>query len=188
MNVDFSNLLFTNKDTVAWIYLRNTNINYPVLQTINNDYYLNHSFDKSYNDAGWVFLDYRNDFNTSLNNIIYGHSRYDGSVFGTLRNVLEESFLKDKNNHIIKISTPTANTLWQIYSVYTIKEETYYIKTDFASDEYKTWQNDMLKRSIYNFNTTLLDNDRTLTLSSCYNNEDVRVVVYAKLIKELKRD
>ena len=62
IDVDFNNLKETNKDTVAWLYVGGTNVNYPVVQTTDNDFYLDHSFDKSYNKAGWLFMDYRNDY------------------------------------------------------------------------------------------------------------------------------
>ena len=61
INVDFSELLKRNSDTVGWINVNNTNINYPVVQTNNNDDYLHKAFDGSKNQAGWIFADYRND-------------------------------------------------------------------------------------------------------------------------------
>ena len=68
-----------------------TNINYPVVQTNDNEYYLGRAFDKSKNDAGWVFMDYRNDVNNlSDNTIIYGHGRLDKTVFGSLKNALKK--------------------------------------------------------------------------------------------------
>ena len=69
-------LLKENQETVSWITVNGTNINYPVVQHSDNEYYLNHSFDGSENSAGWIFLDYRNNIeNTEKNTIIYGHSR-----------------------------------------------------------------------------------------------------------------
>ena len=84
LEVDFKELLKRNPDTVAFLHVENTNINYPVVQKDNNNYYLNHAFDQSRNSAGWVFLDYRNDINNlSDNTIIYGHGRLDNTVFGS---------------------------------------------------------------------------------------------------------
>lgn len=188
IQVDFQNLLKKNKDTVAWIQVNNTNINYPVVQTTNNDYYLSHSYDKSTNEAGWVFMDFRNnpDF-SSKNTIIYAHSRLDKTMFGSLSKVLKESWYKNKENHIIKLSTPTENTLWNIFSVYKIKEESYYITTKFSdNDSYQTFLNTIKNRSKYQFNTELNTNDHVLTLSTCYSNTE-RTVVHAKLIKRSKR-
>ena len=188
IKVDFTELIKKNEDTVGWINVNNTNINYPVVQSTDNNYYLTHSYDKKENEAGWVFLDYRNnkDF-TSKNNIIYAHSRLDKTMFGSLSKVLKQSWYKDKSNHIIRLSTPTEDSLWQIFSVYVIKEETYYITTSWPSDtEYLDFLNTIKERSKYNFNTELNTNDKILTLSTCYSDTE-RTVVHAKLIKRNKR-
>ncbi len=184
INVDITELKEKNSDTVGWINVNNTNINYPFVQTKDNSYYLNHSFDKKYNEAGWVFLDYRN--NNDLNNkntILYAHSRLDKTMFGSLSKVLKSSWYNNKDNHIIRLSTDTENTLWQIFSVYKIPEESYYITTNFNSNkEYTKFLNTIKQRSIHNFNTNLDANDKILTLSTCYSDTE-RTVVHAKLIK-----
>lgn len=188
IKVDFTELIKKNEDTVGWINVNNTNINYPIVQSTDNNYYLTHSYDKKENEAGWVFLDYRNnkDF-TSKNNIIYAHSRLDKTMFGSLSKVLKQSWYKDKSNHIIRLSTPTEDSLWQIFSVYVIKEETYYITTSWSSDtEYLNFLNTIKERSKYNFNTELNTDDKILTLSTCYSDTE-RTVVHAKLIKRNKR-
>lgn len=184
IDVDITKLKEKNKDTIGWINVNNTNINYPYVQTTDNSYYLNHSFDKSYNEAGWVFLDYRNNSNLdNKNTILYAHSRLDKTMFGSLSKTLKSSWYSNKDNHIIRISTETENTLWQIFSVYKIPEESYYITTNFNSDdEYSTFLNTIKERSIYNFNTNLDINDKILTLSTCYSDTE-RTVVHAKLIK-----
>lgn len=184
INVDIGNLKVKNKDTVGWINVNNTNINYPFVQANDNYYYLNHSFDNSVNKAGWVFLDYRNDNDLSdKNNIIYAHSRLDKTMFGSLSKVLKSSWYNNKDNHIIRLSTDTENTLWQIFSVYKIPEESYYITTNFNNnEEYNKFLNTIKQRSIHNFNTNLDTNDKILTLSTCYSDTE-RTVVHAKLIK-----
>ena len=185
IDVDITSLKNKNSDTVGWINVNNTNINYPYVQTKDNSYYLDHSYDKSYNDAGWVFMDYRNNSNLdNKNTILYAHSRLDKTMFGSLSKVLKSEWHANKDNHIIRISTDNENTLWQIFSVYKIKEESYYITTDFGSDdEYVKFLNTIKKRSIYNFSTKLSSADKVLTLSTCYD-DNVRTVVHAKLIKK----
>lgn len=184
IDVDITELKEKNSDTVGWINVNNTNINYPFVQTKDNSYYLNHSFDKKYNEAGWVFLDYRN--NKELNNrntILYAHSRLDKTMFGSLSKVLKSSWYNNKDNRIIRLSTNTENTLWQIFSVYKIPEENYYITTNFnTNEEYSKFLNTIKQRSIHNFNTNLDTNDKILTLSTCYSDTE-RTVVHAKLIK-----
>ena len=188
INVDFSELKKKNSDTVAWINVNNTNINYPIVQTSDNDFYLDHSYDKSYNEAGWVFLDYRNDSSFSdKNTIIYAHSRVDTTMFGSLSKTLKPEWYENKDNHIIRLSNEKENSLWQIFSVYVIETESYYITTNFNSDEeYLTFLETMKSRSRYDFDTNLSASDRIITLSTCYD-DDRKTVVHAKLIKrELK--
>ena len=91
--VDFNKLKEQNSDAVAWIKVNNTNIEYPVVKGSNNSFYLNHSFDKSNNSAGWIFADYRNKFdNTDKNIVIYGHNMKDNSMFGSLKNILKSDW------------------------------------------------------------------------------------------------
>ncbi len=184
INVDFTELKKINSDTVGWIQVNGTNINYPFVQTKNNDYYLTRSFDKSYNKAGWVFLDYRNNKDLSnKNNIIYAHSRLNNTMFGTLKKTLESKWQNNTNNHIVKISTETENSLWKVFSIYHIEETSDYIKTDFNNnEEFLNLTTKLINRSVYNFNTEINENDKILTLSTCYGKTE-RMVLHAKLIK-----
>lgn len=184
INVDFYDLKEVNSDVVGWITINGTNINYPFVQTNNNEYYLTHAFDKSHNSAGWVFLDYRNSPDLSdKNNIIYAHGRYDKTMFGTLRNALTNGWLNNKNNYVIKISDIYNNSLWQVFSIYHIPVTSDYLKIDFKNEQsFLNFADMLIKRSAYNFNTTIGANDKILTLSTCYNDKE-RVVLHAKLIK-----
>lgn len=189
INVDFTELKKKNGDTKGWIQVQGTNINYPFVQSKDNKYYLTRSFDKKYTDAGWVFLDYRNNIdNLSKNNIIYAHARKDKTMFGTLKYTLKKDWYNDKNNHIIKLSTEKENTLWQVFSIYHIETESYYIQTAFKSDkEFKDFANKLKKRSIYYFNANINEKDTLLTLSTCFNKKE-KLVLHAKLLKREKRN
>lgn len=186
LSVNFDELLKKNSDTVGWIKVNGTNINYPVVQANNNDYYLYHAYDKSKNNAGWIFADYHNDMvNLGRNTIIYGHGRLNNTMFGSLKNILKSSWYDDKNNYIVKFSTLKENTLWQVFSIYSIEAEGYYITTSFKNNEaYNDFLTVMKNRSIKIFNTTVNVNDKIITLSTC---KDIagkeRVVLHAKLIK-----
>lgn len=184
-DIDFNKLLKQNNETVGWIKIKGTNINYPFVQSKDNSYYLNHSFNKEKNDAGWIFLDYRNDVNNlDKNNILYGHSRKDKTMFGSLFNVLNKNWLNNLDNHIIKLTTKDYNSLWQIFSIYIIKNESYYITTNFNTQkDYIMYINTIINRSIYNFNIQVTQNDTLLTLSTC-NGNSKKLVVHAKLIKK----
>lgn len=188
-SVDFTELLKENKDTVGWLIVNNTNINYPVVQTKDNDYYLKHAFDKSKNSAGWVFADFRDDFeNLSQNTVIYGHGRKDKVMFGSLNDSLNAKWYTNEDNQIIQLSTIKYNTMWQIFSIYKIQAESYYISTDFTSDSsFETFINTMKERSIYDFNVDVTKTDKLLTLSTCFDNKGIRTVVQAKLVKIQER-
>lgn len=184
INVNFSKLKKINSNTVGWIQVNGTNINYPFVQTKNNTYYLDHSFDKTYNKAGWIFLDYRNNLNNlDKNTIIYGHSRLNGTMFGSLKQTLNKKWLNNTDNHVIKLSTEKENTLWQVFSIYHIKETSDYLKINFnTNNNFNDFSNMIIDRSIYDFKTTISEADKILTLSTCYK-EDERLVLHAKLIK-----
>ncbi len=188
LEVDFSNLAKMNSEVVAWLSVNGTNINYPVVQHKDNEYYLNHTFNGSKNNAGWVFLDYRNQINTwEKNTIIYAHGRQNGSMFGSLKNILKESWYQQKENHIIRLSTPNQNSLWQVFSVYRIPTTNDYIQTSFSSNtSFQTFLEKMKNRSIYDFQVELNQEDTVLTLSTCYDDND-KVVLHAKYIKGQER-
>lgn len=189
LEVNFTELIQKNPDTVGWVQLSGTNINYPVVQTTNNSFYLSHSYNKESNNAGWVFMDYRNNKEDFDNNtIIYAHSRNDTTMFGSLKNVLTTAWLENRENHLVYLSTPYENTMWQVFSVYTIPSESYYITPKFETEEeYTTFLITLKNRSIYDFNTELNINDKVLTLSTCQDNYGNRVVLHARLIKRETR-
>lgn len=187
IDVNFDNLKKINSDVVGWIKVNGTNINYPFVQSKDNKYYLTHSFNKSYNNAGWVFLDYRNNNINNRNTIIYAHGRTDKTMFGTLRKVLNNGWINNTNNYVIKISTEKENSLWQIFSIYHIPTTNDYLQTEFKDErEYQRFLNILKNRSNHNFNTSITSNNTILTLSTCYNDSE-KMVVNAKLIKKQKK-
>ena len=181
--IDFNKLKSKNKNTIGWLKVNSTKIDYPFVQYKDNDYYLNHSFDNKYSSAGWVFMDYRNNNNfIDQNTIIYAHARKDKTMFGTLKNTLTKKWYKNKDNHIITINLENETLYYQVFSSYHIKTEDYYITTSFNEKEFNRFINTIKKRSVYNYNVDVTIDDYILTLSTCYNNTD-KTVVHAKLIK-----
>lgn len=182
--LNINELKSKNKDTIGWIKVNNTNIDYPLVQSKDNNYYLTHNYNKKKTSVGWIFLDKRNNKDLSnKNNIIYGHSRKDKSMFGTLKYTLNKNWYKNKGNLIIKITTETKKYNYEVFSIYTIEKENYYLQTDFTTKkEYKTFLNILRERSIYDFKTDIENTTSILTLSTCYK-DNQRVVVHAKLIK-----
>ena len=183
-SIDFDVLKEKNLDTIAWLKVNGTSIDFPILKTKNNDYYMTRSFDKSYNSAGWPFMDYRNKFDgTDKNMVIYGHNRRDGSIFSTLKNILNKEWYNNEENYLVDLITESEKMNYQVFSVYTIEKEDYYITTDFRNDqEFKKFIDTIKKRSIKDFGQEVTENDQILTLSTCANNNQYRVVLHAKKI------
>ena len=184
LSVNLSDLKAENSDTVGWLKVEGTNVNYPFVQASDNKYYLTHSFSKNYNSAGWVFLDYINSpALTDKNSIIYAHGRTDKTMFGSLHNLLGDSWRANSNNFLIRTVTASSSNVYQIFSVYVIPETSDYLKTSFASDDgFKNFAETLKSRSNFDFNTSVSGGDRILTLSTCYDDYS-RIVVHAKLIK-----
>lgn len=180
----FEKLLSINQDTVGWLTVNNTKINYPVVKANDNDYYLKRDFNQNKNSMGWIYMDYRNSINVmSQNTIIYGHNINGGLMFGSLRYTLNESWYKKTTNQIITFNTLNQNMKWQIFSIYKVGVTNDYLYANFNTDEEYLSFVDMIKsRSIYDFNVTINKDDYILTLSTCYGTGKQRLVVHAKLI------
>lgn len=182
--VNFSSLKEKNKDTVAWLKVENSNIEYPIVKTKDNDYYLTHNYYKEYNIAGWPFADYKNKFDgTDKNLIIYGHNMQDNSMFGSLKDVIKPKWYNNEENKYITLITEKENSIYEIFSVYQIEREDYYIKTDFNKIEFKEFIKKLKKRSLKDFKTEVNEDSNILTLSTCANNDKYRVVLHAVKIK-----
>ncbi|MBO5475687.1 MAG: class B sortase [Bacilli bacterium] len=182
----FDELTKLNSDTIGWIRINNTKINYPVVQYKDNKYYLNHDFNKDKNKLGWIFMDYRNNpDNLDYNTIIYGHNMRQGLMFGTIKNMFNKSWYTNNDNLTFEFSTDSNYRKWRIFSIYKIDETSNYLKTNFDSkQEYKNFINIITNRSVFDFNYVVEDDDKIITLSTCYGN-GVRHVIHAVLIEDL---
>ncbi len=188
-NVNYDTLLNYlieyNEDTVGYLKVNNTRINNVVVQSNDNKYYLTHNFMKKGNSAGWLFADFHNKIDESDKNlIIYGHNMKNGSMFGTLKNTMQSAWYKNPSNQTITFATLEGIFTYQVFSIYSIPVEDYYITTNFKNDdEFNIFINTLKGRSIYNFDVTLNKNDKILTLSTCNSGGKNRTVLHAKLVK-----
>ena len=175
--VDFNKLKEQNNETIAWLKINNTNVEYPVVKATNNSFYLNHSFDKSKNSAGWIFADYKNKFdNTDKNIVIYGHNMRDGSMFGSMLNILDAKWYENEENTNITLYTENEKCIYKVFSIY--------IKTEFKNDnEFEESVKNLKKRSIKDFNVDISKDDNILTLSTCANNNKYRIVLHSVRVK-----
>ena len=134
--VDFEKLKEKNSDIVAWLKVNGTNIETTVVKTTNNDYYLTHNFNKEYNSAGWIFADYKNKVDgTDKNLVIYGHNMRDDSMFGSLKWVINEDWYNNEDNKYITLITENETQVYEVFSVYQIEKEDYYIQTNFNTEK-----------------------------------------------------
>jgi len=176
----------TNPDTVGWLTVKNTTVNYPVVQSSNNSYYLTHDFNRHSNTLGWIYMDYRNNAQElGRNTIIYGHNlAKDKLMFGNLSATLQESWYKNEANHIITFNTEKADMQWKVFSIYKVPLTSDYLFTEFSTDEeFVSFANSLKSRSVYDFGVTINDDDKILTLSTCQNSGKNRLVVHAVLVK-----
>ena len=187
VKIDFDKLKKTNSDTVAWIRVNNTNINYPVVRGNDNEYYLKHNFNKKWNEGGWIYSDYRNKFDgTDRNIVIFGHAMKNKTMFGSLINTTHKDWNNDESNRKIQLIINDKVYIYKIFSVYKVQVEDYYINTKFSSDsDYKKFLNTIKDRSMYKYNEDISETKNILTLSTCYDNHNTRLAVHAYLIDVL---
>ena len=181
-----------NSDIVGWLEIERTGINYPVLQTNNNDYYLTHTYKKENSKNGSIFLD--KDYNFSIpssNLLIYGHNNKNGKMFEELLNYENEEYYKKHPN--IRFTTEKWDSTFEIIAVFKsrvyYKDETnvfryYYFINAENEEEYNYYIEQCKKASLYNIGTSAKYGDQLLTLSTCdYSTANGRFVVVARKIK-----
>lgn len=181
--IEFDKMKQINENIIAWIKINNTKVEYPIVQGDDNSYYLTHSIDKKYNASGSIFVDSQNKLDgTDKNIVIYGHNRRDGSMFGTLKNALNKEWYDNEENKYITIVTPDKEIQYEIFSIYQIEKEDYYIKKNFTDAEFKEFVDIIKSRSVKDFATEVDESINILTLSTCANDSKYRVVIHAKEI------
>lgn len=179
-----ASILTINPEVVGWLRVNETNIDYPVVQADDNDYYLKHNIYNEDDKNGWIFMDYRNNnYELDTNTIIYGHTMYySGVMFGTLANAYKKTWYTNPDNLIISLDTIYESNQYQIFSIYKVPKTTDYLTTYFANDEeFNDFISLITERSIENFEIDVNPGDKILTLSTCSNYAE-RLVIHAKLI------
>ncbi len=169
--LDFSSLKKKNTDTVGWLEIKDTSINYPLVQTNNNNYYLTHSFDKSNNVNGWVFVNYINNKDFSdQNTTIFAHD----SLFKPLKNIYNSN---NKDNFNIYIYLEDKVYIYEVFSLYITDSYNVEILKDNLSNDVLQ---QVIEDSSYDYNVEVDENDHILTLSTCFNEGEKRIIVHAK--------
>ena len=164
--VDFEGLKQINPDIVGWILIEGTNINYPIVQAEDNDYYLDHLFDGSYNKAGCIFLDYRCAPDLSDNHsILYGHHMRDFSMFTQLINYKDPAFYDAHPTALIV--SENAYYRIQFFSGYVTNNEDNAWDVTLTPDDFPGWLADIQSKSCFTPQLLPPEDARILTLSTC---------------------
>ena len=189
--LELAELKKENDDIIGWLEIEGTNINYPVLQADDNDYYIDHNYKKEWSATGSLFLDKDFDLiNGSDNYLIYGHRNKTGIMFEDLIKYAKEDFYKTHNR--IKFTTLNEDAEYVIISIFYsrvyYKNETnvfrYYNFVNAQNEnDYNNYVSNAKKMSIYKIDESAKYGDQLLTLSTCeYSQNNGRFVVVAKKI------
>lgn len=177
IEIDFDKLLEINEQVVGWIKIEDTDINYPIVKAVDNNFYLNHNILKEVSQNGWIFMDYRNneDF-LDKNTVIFGHNIKSGIMFSDLKKIYNGSLNGD-----IKIcvynKTGEVNKYF-VYSCYMEEPESLPINPYIDNKNYSSFVSQIKSKSIYEYRTKITDNN-TITLSTCDSTGQKRILVHA---------
>lgn len=186
-----------NNDFVGWIKIDGTHVDYPVVQTDNNKYYLNHNFEKKSEDRGSIFMASDcNSKNLDTNTVIHGHNWLDKTMFSELTKYSNFKFYK--KHPVIEFNTKTDMYKWKIYSVFITtgsknEDNGYmfnYVYPHMEGKNFDGYIKELNARSLYNTGVDVNENDKFLTLSTCTREvdsknyrTDCRIVIVARLVR-----
>ncbi len=187
---EYKTLYNMNKRLIGWLKIDDTIIDYPVLQTTDNEYYLDHNFDQEYDKNGSIFMDYQCTlYPRSTNLIIYGHHMKSGKMFGSLQQYAKESYYQEHS--VIQFDTIYEKGTYEImyafrskvYNENDIVFKYYQFLEANSAEEFDSNMKEMAAMSLYDTGVTANYGDQLLTLSTCDNSQsDGRFVVVAKRV------
>jgi len=186
--VDFDELARINPDVVAWLYIEGTDINYPVVQGEDNEFYLKHLFDGSRSGAGCLFLDAgcAADF-SDRHSVIHGHHMKDNSMFARL---VEYKKQKHYDEHpTALLLTPEYNYKIQLFSGYVADAKSSAWKRIFPENSSSDWLRGITARSLFTPQHLPTPEDRIVSFSTCtYEYNDARFVLHGFVQLQVERN
>ena len=187
-----------NNDFVGWIKIDGTEIDYPVVQADDNDYYLNHNFDKEKESRGTIFMDYTSDSNLGyMNTVIHGHNWLDDTVFSELPQYSDIDYYRE--HPVIEYNTRNEMHKWKIFAVFITtasadEDNGYvfnYVYPDMGGINFDGYMAEINKRTLYYTGVDVNENDKILTLSTCTREVDTRsyradcrIVILARMVRD----
>lgn len=184
--MDFGALRESCPDAVGWLRLADSVIDYPVVQGVDNDFYLRHLADGTENEAGSIMLDQANagDFSDSVS-ILHGHHMRSGAMFGDLEEYAQEAYFRA--HPVFELFTPQGDYEAWVFAAYTVDGYSYDYPTGFAdAEEFAAFVRVAVEATPYETGVSVTSGDRILLLSTCaYSYEGARFVVLGKLVEVL---
>lgn len=188
----------SNPDTIGWIRISNTVIDYPLVKGKDNDFYVNHNFDKQPQDAGWVFMDYRNDFGPdyfSDNILTYGHNMANGTMFSDIKKYQRNVEFYEANP-IIEVSSLYADYQYKVFAFMRCNgmkgsDFEFWNYTMFNPNPDDPWSLETYlakidEKSLITTNVDVKKGDKLLLLSTCDDGDTenpTRFVVLARKVR-----
>lgn len=183
-------LLDINSDGLGFLYVPSVDIRLPIAQTTDNDFYLTHTFDKTYNRNGCLFVDYRiKDGLNASHVLIYGHNMGSGAMFGTLARYKNSGFYQTEGNDVFYIYTEDVIRKYKIFTVYV---------TDPVSDTFtfnfsnltglREYAQTVKAESLYDTGVDVSNTTQVVTFSTCTDDSKQRVIVSGTYVGESKLD
>ncbi len=188
----YEDLYNQNKSLIGWVKIADTVIDYPVMQTVNNEYYLDHNFNQEYDKNGSIFLDAAcSVYPRSTNLIIYGHHMKSGKMFGSLQKYQNESYYKEHKyiefDTIYETGTYEVMFVFRdkVYSQEDVNFKYYEFVDAHSEEEFNSYMDEMAALSYYETGVVAQFGDQLLTLSTCdYQQDNGRFVVVARKVNE----
>ena len=183
ISMDFTELLKVNPDIKGWIFGEGTNVDYPVLHTDNNDFYMDHLYNKEYNSSGSIFSDYRNrgDF-TDRNTVLYGHHMGNGTMFGSIEHYASQDFYDATPT--MMLYTPEGDYLIELICGTHESGDDQFVEFDFKTEEeFQEYVESFRKRSTFKSDVQVQPGDKLISLCTCaYVFDNARFMLMGRLV------
>ena len=176
---DHQALLNINSEGQGYLYIPSIDLRLPVVQGTDNEYYLNHTFNKVYNAAGALFIDSRVDKGLGGSNvIIYGHNMKNGSMFAKLAYYKNESFYRQQGNDVFYIYTGDEIREYRIFDAFENDPEGYVYTCNFGTaSQLQEYASTVKSYSLYDTGVDVSSATQVVTFSTCTGDGARRIIV-----------
>ena len=180
LDIDFDALREEGPDIIGWIDFDSVEISYPIVYSGDNSYYLRRLWDGSYNQAGTLFLEGNNQSLDDLHAIVYGHNMRNGTMFAPLKEYLDPDFFAE-NGGWFTLYTPEGAWRYQLFSIHEAEpDDSLYTAGFVVGDEYTAFLKTLREARLYDTGVTVYSDDHVLTLSTCTDDGNGRIVAHAR--------